>query len=47
MFVPNKVRNMNVKIFKLMSGVNEIIFLVQHDFCKFKCRLNEKVCKSK
>ena len=42
--VPNKVKNMNVKVFKIMSGVNETRFLVQHESCECKCRLNEKVC---
>ena len=37
----NKVRNMNVKVFDLRSGVNETRFLVQHESCEFKCRLNE------
>ena len=27
--VPNKVKNMNVKVFNLMPGVNETIFLFQ------------------
>ena len=31
--VPNKVKNMNVKVFNLMSGVNETRFLVQHESC--------------
>ena len=42
---PNKVKNMNVKVFNLMSGVNETIFLVQRESCK--CRLNENVYNSK
>ena len=29
--VPNKVKNMNVKVLISMSGVNETRFLVQHD----------------
>ena len=45
MCVPNKVKNMNVKVFNLMSGVNETIFLVQRESCK--CRLNENVHNSK
>ena len=30
-----------------MSGVNETRFLVQHESCNCKCRLNESVCNSK
>ena len=45
--VPNKIKNMNVKIFNLMSGLNETNFLVQHESCECKCRLNKSVCNSK
>ena len=31
----------------LMSEVNEMRFLVQHESCECKCRLNENVCNSK
>ena len=41
---PNKVNNINVKVFILMSGVNETRFLVQHESCECKCGLNESVC---
>ena len=30
-----------------MPGVNESIFLVQHESSEFKCGLNESVCNSK
>ena len=30
-----------------MSRVNETRFLVQHESCKCKCRLNEYLCNSK
>ena len=45
--VPNKVKNTNVKIFNLISGVNETRFFVQHESCKCKCELNESVFNSK
>ena len=45
--VPNKVKNMNVKVFNLMPWVNETRFLVQHWPCECKCRLNESECNSK
>ena len=38
---------MNVKVFSLMSKVNETRFLVQHQSSKRKCRLDESVCNSK
>ena len=30
-----------------MSRVTETIFLVQHELCEDKCRLNENVCNLK
>ena len=45
--VSNKVKNMNIKVFNLMSGVNETRFLVQHESCECKCGLDESVCYSK
>ena len=47
MCAPNKGKNMNVKVFNLMSEVNETIFLVQRESCKCNCRLNENVYNSK
>ena len=46
-FVPNKVKSMNVKVFNLMSEVNETRVIVQHGLCESKCGLNEKACNSK
>ena len=45
--VSNKVKNMNEKVFDLMSGVNKTRFSVQHESCECRCRLNEVVCNSK
>ena len=30
-----------------MLGVNETRFLVQHESCEYKCRLNKVACYSK
>ena len=38
---------MNVKVFNLMSKVNETRILVEHESNKFKCGWNESVCNSK
>ena len=35
--VPDNVNNMNVKVFNLMSKVNETRFLVQRESCDCKC----------
>ena len=45
-YVPDKVKNINVKVFNLMSGVNVTRFLVQHESRECKCALNESVCNS-
>ena len=34
-----KSKYMNVKVFSLMSGVNETRFLVQNELCECKCSL--------
>ena len=47
MCVPNKEKNMNAKVFNLISGVNETRVLVQHGSYECKCRLNESLCFSK
>ena len=38
---------MIVKVFHLISVVNETRFLVQHESCDCKCQLNENVYKNK
>ena len=42
----DKMKNMNIKVFNLMSRVNVTIILVQHQSCQCKCELNESVCYS-
>ena len=39
--VPNKVKNINVKVFNLMLWVNETRFLIQNESNECKCGLNE------
>ena len=46
-FVPDKVKNMNVKVFNLILGVFETKFLVQLELCECKCGLNKSLCSSK
>ena len=40
--VSDKVKNMNVEVFDLISRVNEI----QHESCECKCRLHDSLCNS-
>ena len=45
--LPDKVKNINVKMFNLMSRVNRTRFLIQHKSRECKCGLNKNVCNSK
>ena len=42
-----KLKNMNVKVFNLMSGANETRFSVKCESCECMCGLDENVCNSK
>ena len=41
------VKNLNVRVFNLMSGTNETRHIEQHEDFKCKCRLDDSVCKNK
>ena len=45
--VPNAVKNLNVKVFNLMSRTNETRHIKWHETCKCKCRLDASVCNNK
>ena len=45
--VPDVVKNLNVKVFNLMSRTNETRDIEWHGTCKCKCRLDESVCDNK
>ena len=45
--IPNKVKNMNVKLFNLISWVHETRFSVQHESFECKRGLIESACDSK
>ena len=45
--VPNIVKNLNVKVFKLMSRTNETKSMKLHETCKCICRLNKIICNNK
>ena len=38
---------MNVKVFKLMSRINETRHIIWYEICKCICRLSESVCNSR
>ena len=47
MCVPDVVKNLNVKLFNLMSRANDTRHIKWHEMCKCKCRLDVSVCKNK
>ena len=47
MCVPHVVKNLNVKVFNLMSRTNKARHIEWHETCKCKCRLHASVCNNK
>ena len=46
-YVLDVVKNINVKVFNLMSRINETRQIVWHETCKCVCRLTEAICNAK
>ena len=44
--VPDVVKNLNVKVFNLMSRTNETKHIKWHETCKCKCWLDASVCNN-
>ena len=47
LYVPDTSKNINVKVFNLMSRTNEARHTKWHKTCKCKCRLYASVCNNK
>ena len=45
--VPDTIKNINVKVFNIMSKANETRNIEHHKTCKCKCRLDASVCNNK
>ena len=45
--VPDTVKDLNVKVFNLISRTNETRFIKWHKTCKCICRLNKIICNNK
>ena len=45
--VPDVIKNLNVKVFKLMWRTNETKHIKWHEICKCKCRLDAGACNNK
>ena len=44
--VPDLVKNINVKVFNLISRAKETRHIERHETCKCKCRLDSSVCNN-
>ena len=45
--VPDVIKNLNIKVFNLMSTTNETRHIEWHETCKCKCRVDANVCNNK
>ena len=45
--VPDIIKNLNVKVFNLMSRTDETRFIEWHKMCKCECKLEEDICNNK
>ena len=45
--VPDVAKNLNIKVFNLMSRTNEARHIEWHKTCKCKCRLDTSACNNK
>ena len=45
-YVPDVIKDLNVKVFNLMPRTNETRLIEWHETCKCKCRLNAIVCNN-
>ena len=45
--IPDVVKDLNVKVFNLMSRTNETKKIKWHETCKYECRLHSIVCNDK
>ena len=45
--IPDTFKNINIKVFNLMSRTNETRHIEWHKTCKCKCRLDESICNNK
>ena len=45
--VPDIIKNINVKVFNLISRINETRQIIWHETCKYICRLTSAVCNSR
>ena len=44
--VPNKTEDLNLMVFNMIAGINELKTLTKHISCEYKCRFDGRKCKS-
>ena len=44
--VLNKTEDLNLSMFNMITGINELKLLTKHISCKCKCKFDEKKCNS-
>ena len=44
--VPNKIEDLNLSVFNMITGLNESKTLTKHISCKCKCKFDETKCNS-
>ena len=47
MCVSDVIKNLNVRVFNLISRTNKTKYIKLHETCKCKCRLDASVCNNK
>ena len=45
--IPGAIKNLNIKVFNLISRTNETRHTEWHETCKCECRLDPSVCNNK
>ena len=45
--IPDLVKNINIKVFNLISRTNETRYISWHETCTYKCRLDACDCNNK
>ena len=47
LYIPDIVRDMNIKVFNLLARINETRKIVWHETCKCLCRLTSAICNDR
>ena len=44
--VSNKTEDLNLSVFNMLTGLNELKILKKHIYCKCKCKCDGRICNS-